>query len=155
MKKILFVCHGNICCSVAAEFIFNNLVRKQNLNHLYYCESRATSREEIGNDIYPPMKQTLIKYNINIERHHAKQIDENDYRNFDLIFLMDQENLWGIKQIIPQDDLKKIHLLSEYVGLSGDIEDPWYTGRYDLVYKRLKICIERLIEQINNDTEIK
>ena len=110
MKKILFVCHGNICRSVTAEFVFKHLIKLNNLESKYYVESRATTREEIGNDIYPPMKRTLINNGISVSRHYATQITLSDYKNFDLILLMDEENMYGIKRIIPEDYLKKIHL---------------------------------------------
>jgi hypothetical protein len=56
MKKIVFVCHGNICRSVAAEYIMKSLTNE------YDVVSRATSYEEINNDIYPPMKKVLLSH---------------------------------------------------------------------------------------------
>ena len=150
MKKILFVCHGNICRSVTAEFVFKYLTKVNNLDTKFYSESRATTKEEIGNDIYPPMKRTLIENGITVSRHYAKQITKQDYELYDLILLMDEENMYGIKRIIPQDYLHKIYLLTEYVGVSGEIEDPWYTGRYEFVYNMIKNCVERLIEKLKN-----
>ena len=50
MKKILFVCHGNICRSPMAEFVMKDLVEKAGLAAQFYVESAATSREEIGGD---------------------------------------------------------------------------------------------------------
>ncbi|MCH5180054.1 MAG: low molecular weight phosphotyrosine protein phosphatase [Erysipelotrichales bacterium] len=151
MKKILFVCHGNICRSVTAEFVFKHLTRINNLESKYYVESRATTREEIGNDIYPPMKRTLINNGINVLRHYATQITQQDYEIYDLILLMDEENMYGIKRIIPKDYLKKIFLLTEYVDVTGDIEDPWYSGRYEFVYNKIKECLERLMEKLENE----
>lgn len=151
MKKILFVCHGNICRSVTAEFVFKHLIRINNSESKYYVESRATTREEIGNDIYPPMKRTLINNGISVSRHYATQITQQDYATYDLILLMDEENMYGIKRIIPEDYLKKIFLLTEYVGVTGDIEDPWYSGRYEFVYNKIKECLERLMEILENE----
>ena len=58
--KILFVCHGNICRSVAAEMVLKQMARRQGRNDLEIASAAAT-REEIGNDIYPPMKKALLK----------------------------------------------------------------------------------------------
>ena len=63
MRKIIFVCHGNICRSVAAEFIAKQLLKEKN-NQQITVISRATSREEIGNDIYPPMKKALLRHGV-------------------------------------------------------------------------------------------
>ena len=75
MKKILFVCHGNICRSVMAEYIMKNLDKYNK----FYVESCATTTEEIGNDIYPPVKEVLKSKNIIFDKHKARQINENDY----------------------------------------------------------------------------
>ena len=54
MIKILFVCHGNICRSPMAEFVLKDMVKKRGLEGRYQIASAATSREEIGNPVYPP-----------------------------------------------------------------------------------------------------
>ena len=60
MINVLFVCHGNICRSVAAEYIAKDMDKEHRFNII----SRATSLEEIGNDIYPPMKRELNRQSI-------------------------------------------------------------------------------------------
>ena len=87
MKKIIIVCHGNICRSPMAEYIFKHLLEINNLSDTCEVVSRATSREEIGNDIYPPAKKVLSKNNIPFHRHYAKQITKEEYNNADYIFL--------------------------------------------------------------------
>ena len=125
MKKILFVCHGNICRSPMGEYIFKYLTGDK-----YIIESRATSVEEIGNDIYPPVKEILNTYNIPYDRHMARQITIDDYNNYDLIICFDDYNIRNIK-LITKDISKVIKLLDK------DIEDPWYTGNYDKVYHEI------------------
>ena len=56
MTRILFVCHGNICRSPMAEFVMKKLVRDAGLQNEYEIDSAATSREEVGNDVYPPKR---------------------------------------------------------------------------------------------------
>ena len=125
IKKILFVCHGNICRCLMGEYIFKYLTGDK-----YIIESRATSVEEIGNDIYPPVKEILNKYNIPYDRHMARQITIDDYNNYDLIICFDDYNIRNIK-LITKDTSKVIKLLDK------DIEDPWYTGNYDKVYHEI------------------
>lgn len=133
MRKILFVCHGNICRSVMAEYILKNKTKD------IYCESRATSNEEVGNDIYPPAKRCLDLHNIKYDRHHAKRINQDDYEHFDEIYVMDDNNLRNIKYCIEDRDnkIKKLCCI--------DVEDPWYTGDFETVYKQLNEAIDKLL----------
>lgn len=139
MKKILFVCHGNICRSPMGEFIFKHLT-----NHKYIVESRATSKEEIGNNIYPPVKRILNKYNIPYTSHQAKQITIEDYNKFDIIICFDDYNYRNIELIT--NDNKKIKKL-----LEKDIEDPWYTNNYEKVYHEIYQGCLNLINIIEKD----
>ena len=141
MKKIVFVCHGNICRSVAAEYIFKSLSKE------YDVISRATSFEEIGNDIYPPMKSELIKNHIPFDKHHAKRIDYEDYINADYIFYMDDENFYTLNRMFPNSN--KIFPIYRYTPSINEIEDPWYTGRFDLVVTQITTCIKDILNNIH------
>jgi protein-tyrosine phosphatase len=121
------------------------LLKLNGLDSIHECDSAATSSEEIGNDIYPPMKRVLFNHGIPFERHYAKKMTAKDYESFDLILCMDEENMWGLKRIV-EDKENKIFILPNYVGLDYEIEDPWYTGRYELVFNQIYNCLERLIE---------
>lgn len=133
MIKILFVCHGNICRSVMAEFICKN-ERPE-----IYCESRAVSFEEEGNDIYPPAKRCLDRHDIKYQRHHARRISQDDYEKFDKIYVMDGSNLRYINRIIDDHEHKIAMLDNE-----EDIDDPWYTGDFEGVYQQLLKAIRKL-----------
>ncbi len=134
MKKVLFVCHGNICRSVMAEYIMKSLDK----DNKFYVESKATTREEIGNDIYPPVKEVLKRKNIKFDKHSAKQITSDDYYKFDYIYCMDRENLYDLERILPSND--KTYLLSD-----NEIDDPWYTRDFDLCFDEIYSCIEKII----------
>lgn len=133
MRKILFVCHGNICRSVMAEYILKNK------NKDIYCESAATSNEEIGNDIYPPAKRCLELHNIKYDKHHARRVTEEDYDAFDEIYVMDSNNMRNILRII-NDKENKIKKLCSF-----DIEDPWYTGDFETVYSQINEGIDNIL----------
>ena len=64
MTKILFVCHGNICRSPAAEFIFKDMLRRAGRLGEFQVDSAATSAEELGNPVYPPMRRVLSEHGI-------------------------------------------------------------------------------------------
>ena len=139
-KKIIFVCHGNICRSVAAEYVMKSLTDK------YDVSSRATSFEEIGNDIYPPMKRELLNNNIKFDRHSAQRIDMYDYNDADYIFYMDEENHHSLARMFGGSN--KIKPIYEWTPSISEIEDPWYTGRYHLVLSQIIQCIKDILDNI-------
>ena len=89
MKRILFVCHGNICRSPMAEYIMKHLVEQSDLASEFEIASAATSTEEIGNPIYPPARRKLAEHGISCEGHHARQLTRADYAYYDLLIGMD------------------------------------------------------------------
>ncbi|MBE7013647.1 MAG: low molecular weight phosphotyrosine protein phosphatase [Ruminococcaceae bacterium] len=139
MIKVLFVCHGNICRSPMAEFIFKDLVKEDDKE--FHIESRATSREEIGNPVYPPAKRKLKEYGILCDGKVAKQITKEDYEKFDYIICMDNNNLRNIRYVVGEDTYNKISLLMEWTGEKKEVSDPWYTGDFETAYRDiLKGC---------------
>lgn len=147
MKKILFVCHGNICRSASAEYMFKKMIRDNNLENELYCESMAVSTEELGNDIYEPMKPYLVKRGIPLDRHYARQIKKSDYDKWDLILLFDESNRRIISRMMDDPD-HKIYLINEYVNLPGTIEDPWYTWRFDECLDQIQKALDLLIKKL-------
>lgn len=134
MKKILFVCYGNICRSPMAEAIMIHLLKEKNLNDKFYIESAATSREEIGNDIYPLAKQKLIEKGIRFASRRARQLRIDDYDKFDYIIGMEMHNIYDIKDIIGLDCNNKVVRLLDYTTNPRDISDPWGTGMFEEAY---------------------
>ena len=137
MKKILFVCHGNICRSVMAEMVMRHLVTEAGREDEFVIDSCATSREEIGNDIYPPAKRCLTAHKVPFTRHYARQITKEDYDNFDLILCMEEYNIRNLRHTLGVALLEadaasatpKIRRL-----LDRDVADPWYTGDFEATY---------------------
>lgn len=149
MKKILFVCHGNICRSPMAEFIFKDLASRQGLEDQYYIESAAVSTEEIGNSIYPPAKRCLNFHGIPFDKAKtARQITRTDYDRFDLIICMDRMNLRWLKYIIPDDPAGKVHLMMSYAGQDRDVADPWYTGDFETTYRDITLATDMLLKEL-------
>ena len=146
ITRILFLCHGNICRSPMAEFIFKDLVRKNGLEDQFYIESAAVSTEEIGNSIYPPAKRCLNAHGIPFDKNKtARQITRADYDRFDLIIYMDRMNLRRLKWIIPDDPQNKIKLMMSYTGHDRDVADPWYTGDFETTYNDIMEASQMLL----------
>lgn len=149
MIKILFICHGNICRSVSAEYIFNMLLEKQDLTEDFMVDSAATSTEEIGNPIYPPMEKALRHHNVPIGNHRAKQVRRVDYERFDHIIAMDEENMYYLNRILGKDTEGKVHYLMEFTDTpDAKIEDPWYTRNFEKAYKDILLGCNGLLSYL-------
>ena len=93
MIKILFVCHGNICRSPMAEYVMKDLVRQSGREDEFVIASAATSREELGNPVYPPVRRKLAEHGIRCDGHAARQMTRKDYEEFGYLIGMDRMNL--------------------------------------------------------------
>lgn len=149
MFKILFVCHGNICRSAIAEFLFKDMVTKAGRRNEFDIESAATSTEELGSPVYPPAKRLLLQHGIDCSGHRARQITKADYARFDLLIAMDGRNIRNMERVFGGDPEGKIHLLSEYGLFSGEIEDPWYTGNFEKVYVQIEDGLRGLLARLS------
>ncbi len=153
----MFVCHGNICRSPMAEFIFKNLTEKTGCASAYAVSSCATSGEEIwngiGNPVYPPARAELEKHGIFCGQKRAVQLKKSDYEKYDLFVCMEERNLRNALRIFGSDPLCKVKKLLDYVG-GGDVADPWYSGRFEVAYDDiLRGCIALLNELNRNGVE--
>lgn len=136
MKKILFICHGNICRSPMAEYVMKDLVRKAGLESQFQITSAATSREEIGNPIYPPARRKLAEHGISCDGHAARQLTNRDYEDYDLLIGMDRANLRDMYRICGGDFADKMHLLLDYTDRPGqEVADPWYTDDFEATWR--------------------
>ena len=135
MKKIMFVCHGNICRSPMAEFVFKKMVADRGLSSEYVIASSATSTEEIGNDIHLGTRRTLDKYGIPHKRREAVQITRLDYNKYDLFIGMDSANIRNLSRIFGADPENKVVKLLDLTPRGGDVADPWYTGNFEDTFR--------------------
>jgi len=151
MKKILFVCHGNICRSTMAEFVFSDMVKRRNFSDRFFVDSAATSTEELGNPPHRGTLQKLRREGIPTYPHHARQMTRRDYQEYDLLIGMDMWNRRNMTRIAGGDPDGKIFLLLEFAGSSRDIADPWYTDNFDETYRDVVEGCEGLIEYLLNE----
>lgn len=152
MTKIMFVCHGNICRSPMAEFIFKDMIKRKGLEGDFFVASTATSTEEIwggvGNPVYPPAKAELAKHGISCEGKRAVQLKKSDYDKYDLFVGMDSMNIRNMYRILGSDPEGKIRKLMEFTDRGGDVADPWYSGRFDVAWRDIYDGCEGLLESL-------
>ena len=138
MKKIMFVCHGNICRSPMAEFIFKKLSADRGVSGEFFVLSTATSTEEIwggiGNPIYPPARAELSKHGIPCNEKRAVLLQKSDYPEFDMFIGMDSANVRNMHRIFGADPDGKISKLMDYTSRGGDVSDPYYSRRFDVAF---------------------
>lgn len=148
MKRILFVCHGNICRSPMAEFVMKKMVADAGIADQFEIASAATSTEEIGNPVYPPARRKLTEHGISCEGKTARQITRCDYEHYDYIVAMDVNNLRNLQRVIGEDKLHKISLLLNYTDHPRDVADPWYTGNFEATWQDVNDGCKGLLEYI-------
>ena len=148
MKKIMFICHGNICRSPMAEFIFKNMLKKCERESEFIIASSATSNEEIwngiGNPVYPPAKAELAKHGISSEGKRAVQLKKSDYDKYDLFFCMDSRNVANTIRIFGSGPDNKVRKLLK----NKDVSDPWYTDRFDVAYNDIYEGCRQILENL-------
>lgn len=148
MTKIMFVCHGNICRSPMAEFIMKRLVQEAGLESEFSISSSATSTEELGNPVYPPAREELKRHGLSCTGKFAVQLKRSDYDKYDLFLVMDSNNMRNIRRIFPADPEHKVHKLLEFAGRNDDVDDPWYTRRFEIAYNDICEGCQGLLEHL-------
>lgn len=148
MKKVLFVCLGNICRSPMAEFVFKDLVKKSGLEDEFFIDSAATSYEEVGNDMHYGTVDKLRQKGIEFTNHVARRITKEDYKKFDYIIGMEERNIMDILRIVDVDPQQKIHRLLDFSSKPRDIADPWYTGNFETTYNDVLEGCQALLNRL-------
>ena len=122
MKKVLFVCTGNICRSPTAEGVFRELSRKVGAE--VHVESAGTHDYHVGQ---PPDRRALHHakgrgYDLSAQR--ARQLRKRDFEEFDLIVAMDRGHLEILQAHCPPQHQRKLRMLVH----GHDVPDPYYGG---------------------------
>jgi protein-tyrosine phosphatase len=128
--RLLFVCLGNICRSPAAEGVMRHLVAEAGLEEQYVIDSAGTGDWHTGQLPDNRMRQHGAKRGYTFDSR-ARQVRPDDFTNFDLILVMDRQNLRDIREFAPHPtDMVKVRLFCDYVSDRPETEvpDPYYGG---------------------------
>ena len=151
MKKILFVCHGNICRSPMAEFVMKHLVREAGLADEISVTSKALHRDEIGSDTHRGTREVLRVHNISFSKRRASLMTAADYAAFDCIIGMDTENMDDLDRLTGGDPDGKVRRLLSYIGADRDVADPWYTGNFEATYRDVDAGCRALLKDLTKN----
>ena len=141
MKKVLFVCHGNICRSPMAHYVLLDMAKKAGLADQFSITSVAVSREELGNPVYPPARRELNSHGIPCDGHHARQITQADVDGYEYIYYMDRSNLRYLERMFPGETKFRPFL-------NRDVADPWYTGDFTQTWADIQEGCTRIFEEL-------
>ena len=150
MKRIMFVCHGNICRSPMAEFIFRDMIKKQGRSNEFFVASSANSTEEIicgiGNPVYPPARAELLKHGLSCDGKRAVRLTKEDYNKYDFFLCMDSNNIKNTIRIFGGDQDNKVKKLLSYCNTDADVADPWYSGDFERTYKDIHSALTEFLK---------
>lgn len=127
MKKVLFVCLGNICRSPTADGVFRALVKEHNLQASIIVDSAGTAAYHVGNK--PDCRSSLAAkdrgYDLTALR--ARQVVEVDFYEFDYILAMDNQNLSNLERMQPENSKALLQLFLDFSDLPEcEVPDPYY-----------------------------
>ncbi len=135
-----------------AEFLMRELVKSRGLEGEFHIESAATSNEEVGNGIYPPVKKILNTRGIDCSFKRARQMTKSDYDRFDYIVCMESRNIQNLGRIAA-DTCGKYSRLLDFTDNPHDIADPWYTRDFALTEREIEEGCRALLNHIINTKE--
>jgi len=146
MPRILFVCHGNICRSPMAEFVMKDMVEREGKGTQFTIASAATSREELGNPVYPPARRILLANGIDPAGKLARQVERGDYERYDYFIGMDAANVKNLITLFGGDPQGKVFRLLDRTKQGRDIADPWYSGDFEATWQDVQEGCRALLD---------
>ena len=128
MKKVLFVCSGNICRSPTAEGVFRHLVEKEGLSDLIQTDSVGFESYHVGDAPDKRAQRAAAKRGYNLSSLRARTITQKDFKEFDLILAMDRGHLALLNRACPTEYKSRIHLFMKYAQrfTEEEVPDPYY-----------------------------
>ncbi|MFW1677791.1 low molecular weight protein-tyrosine-phosphatase [Pontibacter sp. JAM-7] len=129
MKRILFVCLGNICRSPTAHGVLETLTKQRGLSHLIQVDSAGTAAYHVGNPPDARSARVAKQQGYPLDHLRARQVERNDFQQFDYILAMDDANLMALQQLCPSDYAGYLGRFLEFTELKEtEVPDPYYGG---------------------------
>lgn len=150
MRRILFVCLGNICRSPTAEGVLRDHAIKAGLD--IEIDSAGTGGWHIGEPPYGPMQDACRARGYDLSSLRARQFSSSDFDAFNLIFVMDESNRDDVEAKRPSGNNTPVHLFMEFASHPdySEVPDPYYTRDFDLTIDLVEYATEKLISKLKS-----
>jgi protein-tyrosine phosphatase len=151
--EICFVCLGNICRSPLAQGVFETLVKEEGLQDRIIISSAGVGNWHVGNSPDPRMQQTAHEHGIQLNSR-ARQFQDSDFKQMDLVLAMDHSNLSALEQMRPSKEIEdKLFLFRTFDPQHNndfDVPDPYYGGGkgFETVYQIVKRTCPKVLEHL-------
>ena len=157
--SVLFVCMGNICRSPTAHGVFHRKVREAGLVRLIAVDSAGTHNYHPDAPPDERSQEHAQSRGYDLSKLRARQIQDEDFEKFDLILVMDWDNLALVHDICPPQHLPKVRRLTEFCTLHDApvVPDPYYggAGGFETVLDLVEDACTGLIRHINTRVVVK
>ncbi len=154
MKKVLFVCLGNICRSPSAEGVFTKMVVDAGLADVISIDSCGTAAHHTGEPADPRMIEHAKKRGYELTSI-ARGIQKKDFQEFDYILTMDNSNYNNVVAMAADIDKHKIRRLTDFCTdhPHDQIPDPYYGGAdgFELVLDLLEDACQGLLDHLQKE----
>ena len=153
MYKLLFVCTGNICRSPTAEAIMRRLVKTVGREHEIFVDSAGTSGYHSGDCPDARSIECAARHGLDLRSLRSRPVRAEDFAEFDLILVMDEQNVWNLEQKRPYRDPRYqkavVRKILEYAPEYGEnVPDPYYHNGFDYVFEMIEAACRRLLDNI-------
>lgn len=153
LKRVAFVCLGNICRSPLAEGVFRDVVAARGQSAQFDIDSAGIGAWHTGNPPDPRSIAVAARHGIDLSAQCARQVAPGDFKRFDYIVAMDADNLRNLKAMAPVGSTADIvQFLPFALGVSRDIEDPYYGGvdGFETAYQLIRSASEALAGKLSS-----
>lgn len=152
MKKILFVCLGNICRSPGAEAIMKARVKEAGKENEFFIDSAGLYSGHAGSLPDERMRKHASRRGYILDSRARTFYPSADFADFDMIIGMDDQNIRGLKQLAETDEERnKIFKMTDFCQKNSHytiVPDPYYEGAdgFELVLDLLEDAVEGLLQ---------
>ena len=158
MVKVLFVCMGNICRSPTAEGVFRHIVEESKLADKIHIDSAGVYAYHVGSPPDSRAQEAALKRNINLSTQKGRQVNKDDFNQFDYVIAMDHSNYSDLDEICPDEQKNNLRMFLEFSNKfdEQEVPDPYYGGAhgFEHVLDLVEDASRGLLKNIRNKHDL-